>query len=227
MSEIQDNMQYIWIVQLISGVLALTGLITPAASFSYPPYVSTQIWMWGLISVKAYDFFQGYVIVTQFTEDPVELTICIIATLIVVIGAVGLFSSANKARKLGYSKLKGVTPSILLIIGTLFWIIEFEVLNLVSSGVSFWDAMSPGFAVLAPFLGAVISLIGYGATKTISKSPREPITPIKKTTEKTQAEVYNQRSFKFCPSCGEKIAEINQRYCVNCGYDLKNYPGET
>lgn len=127
---------------------------------------------------------------------------------------------------MGYSKLKGITPSVLLIIGTLIWIIGIEVVTQISTGVSFWDPMGPGFAVIAPFLGAVIALIGYGATKKSPKRAREPISPIKKNTVKTQRDMHTQHSFKFCPTCGEKIAEINQRYCVNCGYDLKNYPSE-
>jgi len=224
MSERKDNMQYIWITPLFGGLLAFIGLLTPAATLStYIFGSSAQIWMWGLFSVRIWDIYEGHITTTRITGDPIELTISIIATLVVLIGVIGLFSSANTSRKLGFAKQKGVVPSIILIIGALIWIIGFEVYSQISTGASFWDFMGPGFGVIAPFLGAVVTLIGYAAVKTSPKRPQEPVTPIKSTIE-TQVNTYAPHSLKFCPSCGEKIAEANQQYCINCGHNLKNYP---
>ncbi len=219
-----DNTEHIWILPLIGGIVALIGLLTPAASVSII-FNSMQVWMWGLFSIRQFDYVQlGYITTTRFTQNPVELIISISATLLVFSGALGLISSANSSRKTDITGKKWIKPSILLIIGALIWIIGFEIYTQIETGISFWEYINPGFGVIGPFLGAVLSLIGYAAAKMSPKLPKEVITLTKP--EAPTPYDYSQvpHSFKFCPTCGEKVVDTNQKYCINCGFNLKSFP---
>ncbi len=219
-----DNTEHIWILPLIGGIVALIGLLTPAASVSIL-YNSVQVWMWGLFSIRQFDYLQlGYITTTRFTQSPVELIISISATLLVFSGALGLVSSANSSRKTGITGKKWITPSILLIVGALVWIIGIEISTQIDVGMSFWEYINPGFGVIGPFLGAILSLIGYAAAKMSPKRPKEVITL--KESESLAPYDYSQvpHSFKFCPDCGEKVVDINQQFCVNCGFNFKSFP---
>jgi len=84
--------------------------------------------------------------------------------------------------RVGVTKKNPWLPlSILVIIGTIIWMAGMEILSLsYSIPFSFWGQVNPGFGVIGMFLGASLSIIGYGVSKMSSRQPREVIIPMKK-----------------------------------------------
>ena len=93
--------------------------------------------------------------------------------------------------------------------------------------------MSPGFGVIGMFLGAALSIIGYGVSK--MKGPRrvELIVPMKKEFMPIEREIgmpikeiteSTLNSIKFCPNCGHNVISQGQRFCTKCGFELRGIP---
>ena len=222
MGDIRD---YQWAFPLVGGVIALLALLTPVAYFSSYSG-SMNIWMWGLFSIDAY----GYGSITRFTQDPGEITLSLISSAIVLICTIAIISSAASCRRnmrIGKIKKNAWLPlSIMVIVGTALWMIGMEALTY-AYGYSFWSAVSPGFGVIGTFLGAILSIIGFGVSKMSPKETREVILPMKKEFIKLESQFIQpgeSTSFKFCPNCGQKIISQEQRFCTNCGFELKGIP---
>ncbi len=137
-----------------------------------------------------------------------------------------LKASANKCRndmKVGnISNSRGLTPSILIVISTIAWIISVEVFYM-SGGISFWAFTSPGFGIIGMFLGSAITIIGYAVSKHGSKQRMDvDIIPKKYTVMKPASTPISVGStLNFCPECGQKTAGFTQRFCMNCGFEFK------
>ncbi len=221
-----ENKNSIWALPLIGGILALIGLLTPAASYS-SYYNTMQFWMWGLMSVRLYDYYEGYLTVTQFTESPVEIGLSIISTVIILVSAILLISKANSSRKNGVSGVGWLSPSILMMLGTIIWMVGLEIYSQIYSGLSFWTYIDAGFGVIGPFLGAGLSIVGYGVSKMSSKRTQEMIIPMKQGFTSPHISINAAHSFRFCPQCGEKRQQADQHFCINCGFDLKSFPASS
>lgn len=219
MTDIRD---YTWAFPIVGGVLALIALLTPAAYIGIPGN-SMSVWMWGLISIQSY----GYGSVTNFTQDPGELIISITCSLIVLISTIVILSKGVSIRTYPGSGKSWVAPSILLIIGTIGWMVGMEINTQVFYGISLWAYISPSFGVIGMFLGGAVSLIGYGVSKMSPKETREVIIPMKKEFVRPENGISQPSEvgvFKFCPECGYKIMSKEQRFCTNCGFELKGVP---
>lgn len=229
MTEIRD---YVWAFPLTGGVIALIAILTPAAYITVPGN-SMYVWMWGLLSIQLY----GYSNVTQFTQDPGELIISIICSVLVLIGTFAIISSAVSCRKkmrMGIVKRAGwLIPSILLIIGTISWMIGMEINSNIFYGMSLWTYINPGFGVIGMFLGGAVSIVGYGVSKMKGPRREEIFIPMKKEFITPENEISIPKkeiskptltSFKFCPNCGQKIISQEQRFCTNCGFELRGIP---
>ncbi|MFX1378283.1 MAG: hypothetical protein ACFFA4_04245 [Promethearchaeota archaeon] len=220
MGNIKD---YPWVFPLIGGIIALIAFISPAGYYSdYYGYM--DFWMWGLISLNLY----GYGSVTAFTEDPGEIIISAICSLLVLISIILIISKAYKTRKYSYVST-WLAPSILMMIGTIGWIVGMELNGRIFYDVSLWSVISPGFGVIGMFLGGILSIVGHVISKTSPKQPREVIVPMKEQFMRPTADQSNDlavelgtRTVKFCPMCGDKLIKINQKFCSSCGFNFMN-----
>ena len=251
--EIKTNYaKYIGIVGLIGGILTLLALLTPSFYASMGG-IKEYFWMWGL----HYGSIPGYGSEISFipTIEPVEYmlpifiagiipAIIIFACSIKLIAISSSIRSGRKDIKTSGNTLIGL--GITLIIGSIIFIIGIDITmnnfidylfydpyDLYFYIPDFWTIYSPGFAIIGPFLGAVLAIISGVASKTIKLDVGPTWTPevksfISKTTQtprpmpmstSTSAPTPNQ--IKFCPECGQKIIQKGSKFCMNCGFELK------
>jgi len=217
MGEIYD---YVWGFPLVGAILGIIAMLTPAASI-IEFGSSFYLWIWGLVSFQLF----GYGGMTAYTDNILLIIPSIIISIVIVISIIALLASANKCRndmKVGnIGNSKGLTPSILIIISTIAWIISVEVVY-VSGGMSFWAFTSPGFGVIGMFLGSIIPIIGYAVSKQGIKRRRDldfiPKKSIEMKSESTPIAVGS--ALNFCPECGQKTADFTQRFCMKCGFEF-------
>ncbi|MFX1504369.1 MAG: zinc ribbon domain-containing protein [Promethearchaeota archaeon] len=213
---------YIWAFPVAGGVIALIAFLTPAGYLS-SYYGTLNVWIWGLFSVNEY----GYGSIVRFTQDPGEILVSIIGSLIILV-SIGKLISSGRNLKSGIHDKSWAGPSAALIIGIIVWMVGMEINAQISVGISLWSNLSPGFGVIGMFLGGIIALVGYGVSKRMpTRQTSEVIIPMKKEFP-LQDEAFDKAGeaplFKFCPNCGYKIANPNNQFCTNCGFELKGLP---
>lgn len=237
MSLIKDPREYLWALPLIGGILILISIFTPAYSASLYP-VEEYYWMWGL----AYTSVTGYGSRTIFlaTEEPAQYLMPVflsgfIPFLIITIGSLTLVISSNAVR-IGRCDIKQrenlwVIMGITMIIAPIVFIIGIDIttLNYVESqlgplppGLNFWDIYDPGFAVIAPFIGAVLSIAGSITSKKMQ--PREvPIYATQRQGGMITKTPIGQIShkIKFCSECGHQLLYSGAKFCSSCGEAIK------
>ncbi|KKK89262.1 hypothetical protein LCGC14_2734860, partial [marine sediment metagenome] len=206
--EIKTNYaKYIGIVGLIGGILTLLALLTPSFYASMGG-IKEYFWMWGL----HYGSIPGYGSEISFipTIEPVEYmlpifiagiipAIIILACSIKLIAISSSIRSGRKDIKTSGNTLIGL--GITLIIGSIIFIIGIDITmnnfidylfydpyDLYFYIPDFWTIYSPGFAIIGPFLGAVLAIISGVASKTIKLDVGPTWTPevksfISKTTQ--------------------------------------------
>ncbi len=237
MSLIKDLREYIWTLPLVGGVLMLISVFTPAYSANLYP-VEEYYWMWGLnyVSVSGY----GSQTIFIAAEEPIRYTMPIflsglIPFIMILICSVALVISANAVRTgrtiskhrenlwivMGISLI--IAP-IIFIIGidyTIMAYLEYQ-LGPIPPSVDFWDVYDPGFAVIAPFIGAVLSIAGSIASKKMQ--PRE--VPI--LARQTQGGIITKtpigqvsHKINFCSECGHQLLYDGSKFCSSCGKAIK------
>ena len=224
---------YIWILPFIGSILTAIGLFTPAAAL--PAGGLTELfWMHGF-----------YVVVGGGTPDPGFVThipglmaVGISCMVLILVCTIIMFISSLTHRGQD-APGSWLALSILLIGGTIFFIagaeLAFRIYNLINYDVfdiSFWQHRTPGFAVIAPFIGGGLAILGF----IISKATREgevEITPISKDVvpdskelppaekEISPAVSPSDEGFRFCPECGQEISSSEDKFCLSCGFELK------
>ncbi|MFX1453700.1 MAG: zinc ribbon domain-containing protein [Promethearchaeota archaeon] len=219
----KDFKDYTYLFPKIGSIISLIAFLTPAAYFtSIGSYMYS--WMWGLLSTR----ISGYSSYFGFTLDQTELIISLISSIIVIISMFFLYSAGNSYKKYGYYK-SWLSSSIMLIIGTIIWMVALEIYSTTFS-ISFWTYVNPGFGVIGIFLGGVISIIGHF----IAKSP-EARKKLYSTKDQKATIPYKQPNYigtyegkttsyspNFCPECGMKILKPDQKFCTNCGQPIES-----
>lgn len=223
LKEIYEN---IWLFPLIGGIFSLIALLTPAAYFTESFY-TFYLWMWGLTSVQMDDPYFGNYGDTTFIEDIFILHPSIIISIIIGVSSTVLISSAfickKKLKTSSVIKSKWLTPAILILIGTMAWMICMELyFQLGPTSRSFWGTINPGFGVIGMFLGSGFALGGYVISKYGAKQRDEIIFIANqdKTSISSFVSAKSGTSIKFCSKCGTKTEEDLQDFCRNCGFKL-------
>lgn len=226
MIKLKDIYEHIWVFPLIGGFFSILALLTPAGYFNESFY-TFNIWMWGLTSVQVNDPYFGNYGETMFIDNIFILTPSIIISIIIGVSAIVLISSALTCRKRlkASSVIKGkwLTPAILILISTIAWIINIElVFRLGPISMSFWKTIKPGFGVIGMFLGSGFAIGGYVISKYGAKQRDEVnfIANRNKASISSFVSTKSGTSIKFCSECGVKTEEVLQYFCRNCGFKL-------
>ncbi|MFX1281605.1 MAG: zinc ribbon domain-containing protein [Promethearchaeota archaeon] len=223
----KETYRYIWVFPLIGGILSLIALATPAASL-YESDSYFVLWMWGLLTVQFYDPIVGDYSNTAFSDNLYILIPSIILSIIIGLSAIYLISSGitckRDMKKDTGVKTNWLTPIILIVISTITWTINIElVYQFGPSSMSFWEYILPGYGIIGSFIGAGIAGVGYLLFKNIVKireviifnAPQKRILILPSTPK--------QSGFitKFCPECGAHVDDEVPNYCTSCGFKLK------
>jgi hypothetical protein len=232
----KEARNYLWVAPLIAGILTLISFFTPAV-YANLYGIQENYWMWGLASVNVTGYGSQTFLIPL--EQPTAYTVPMFLTgffpaIVIFISSILFIYMANAVRN-GRKTAKDLANvwigmGITIIIGTIIYIIGIDItmINYIEYmlgypiSMSIWDYYSPGFAVIAPFIAAALSIIGGIASKTLKT--REVILSMKKEFPMAPEKVFNQPSeeitFKFCPNCGYKIVNPNNKFCTNCGFEI-------
>jgi hypothetical protein len=232
MSEVR---KYIWIMPFIGSIITAISLFTPAIIFPGSPH--QLIFMNGF-----YLFVGGGYPVPGYLSIPSLMIVGIGCFILILICTIILFISPLTHRE---KETPGswLALGILLIGGTIVYIAGTElgyfiyrIIHMVPP-VSFWSGGIPSFAVVGPFIGGGLSILGYIIGKTAGVKEEVEIKPISKAepvevrqepkimeevTLTASEPVVKTHMVNFCPVCGEKIPDIEAKFCPGCGYNLKS-----
>lgn len=234
-----NSTKYIWIIALTGGIISLISFFTPAFYVDLYP-VEEYFWMWGL----HYGSISGYGSDIAFlpTQQPSSYLLPIffsglIPAILILISSVMLSTTANKIRtdrfdlKSAGNRLIGwgialILASIIFLVGigiTMNAFFEYLLSDpwdpyITIPGI--WDVYEPGFAVIGPFIGAILAIISGAASKTIKPREEAFITEdFKKAITKIPTEG-NVAQIKYCPECGQKILFEARKFCTYCGFEF-------
>ncbi len=236
MAEARD---FIWLCPFIGAILVAIGLFTPAAYETYG-IISTFIWMTGFTLVTGGPSDPE----TGFFAEPMGGTVIpgyiipgIIATIFLTICTIILFVSSLTHRKKEIPK-SWIALGILLIAGAIYFIAGVEIgfatywyNEGATEHISFWTDwdFNPGFAVIAPFIGGGLTLLGaivgkaIGRPESIAKPKAVPQVekpvPVAKTPAPTPTPPTEEaKVVRFCSECGTKIEQADATFCSVCGH---------
>ena len=251
MNLIRESREYIWAFPIIGGVLILISFFTPAHYFNEFG-LDANYWMWGLYHLSAPGY--GSETIFMFTEEfgPSQYTMPIffsglIPAVIILIGSIMLIASSNAVRT-GRRDIKNVENGwigmgFMMIIASIIYIIAIDItwMNLTEyvyeqeygpmppGSPGFWDIFSPGFAIIAPFIGGGLALLGAIIGKSIGREegigkPKavpqvEKPVPVAETPPPTPTPAPEEaKVVRFCPECGTKIEQADATFCTVCGH---------
>jgi len=236
---VTDSRKYIWVLPIIGGVLVLISFFTPAVSYN-DLGIQEQYWMWGLY----YQSISGYGSRLTFipTQEPSQFMlplflIGIFPAILILSGSIKLITSGNAIRT-GRKSIKNLKNlwiglGIMLIIAPIIYIIGIDIIvtnylkyileeiyGFIPPIPNFWNVYNPGFALIASFIGAIFSIVGGIASKTI-KTKEEPIFIGEKKEVISKRPIgENSTRFNFCPECGHQLLYIGNKFCTECGTDF-------
>lgn len=244
MSLTREPRDYIWTLPIIGGVLVLISFFTPA-HYASEFGVDANYWMWGIYHLSIPGYPSETIFMATDTFGPTRYTIPIffsgfIPALLILISSIMLIVSANAVRT-GKRDMRNaengwIGMGLMLIISSIIYIIGIDITwtNLskyvyelqygpVPPGYpGLWDIFDPGFAIIAPFIGAGLAIIGSIASKKIkprdvSMYPKPKLGGIITKTPIGQI----SRKIKFCSECGHQLLYDGARFCPNCGEAIK------
>ena len=224
MIKITENKNYIWIIPLISGIIAIIGILTPMVYYNhiadyYYGVLKIDIywWIWCFISVSV--SVDGYSdSESRFISDSAFVIPSIITTFIIISIAVNLLILANSTKTKKRDTeifVKSSLISGLLLIGTMIIYmvvidsVVYQGVDLFGTGIttaggSIWNEFDIGFGIIAPFISGFLAIIGAGIF--YYRKQEVKIVQVKPIID----------NLKFCHSCGAKIRK-SAAYCVYCG----------
>ena len=196
--------KFIWAFPVISGIVAIIGVVTPVASY----YNSFSIWIWGLIYSRApdisFEFIDQKIILIIGISTSITISICSI--LLIITGY--LYKKGNFNDK-KIAKLWIICGIFIMtsIIATLISLDFYTYNGNFPYGV--WDFLNPGFGAIGTISGSVIAM-AIGITVSVSEIERpRRIVPISKLAPKI-----------ICPFCENPIS-LNASFCSKCGNKIK------
>ncbi|MFX1346617.1 MAG: zinc ribbon domain-containing protein [Promethearchaeota archaeon] len=235
MNSIKEPREYIWVLPLIGGVLILISFFTPAF---YANLLGNEeyYWMWGLwygsTPTDSKTIFMA-------TEEPARYMMPIflsgiIPAVLILIGSIFIIASSMLV-KTGRIDIRSVENGwigmgIMMIVASIIYIIAIDItllnylefqIGALPPGFSIWDLYDPGFAIIAPFIGAGFSIIGSIASKAI-KSREVPIFVGERKGPITKTPIgESSHRIKFCSECGHQILYDEGKFCSHCGEPIK------
>ena len=232
MSEVR---KYIWIMPFIGSIITAISLFTPAIISRVSPH--QLIFMNGF-----YLYVGGGYPVPGYLSIPSLMIVGISCFILILVCTIILFISPLTHRG---KETPGswIALGILLIGGTIIYIAGMELGFFIYSiihmipPVSIWAGSIPSFAVVGPFIGGGLSILGYIIGKTAGVKEEVEIKPISKAepvevkeehkimeevTLPASEPVVEHHIVNFCPVCGEKVPDIEAKFCPGCGYNLKS-----
>ncbi len=225
MNEKTDIKEYIWVIPLVAGFLAIIAILVPTANFNIS-IMTWDWWMWNFTSMRA-----GYDSISVFISDMDFIRLSTITTSAVLLSAVNLLilSIRTKNRNLNtkYFELTSIISAVLSI-GIMIYYINaidlafFDGFTMAGmafpSGIHFWEMFKPDFGIFLPFISATLSFIGTGVFRYYS-TRKEDIVPLKMDTSKEHIPVSKTMgSLNYCPECGHKILQADTIFCTECGF---------
>ena len=193
-----SNKEQPWILGLVSGIMALIGLVLPV-TFSIIDDVLVGSWLWGLV-FGAY----GGVSVTVMANDPIGVA----CTLIILVAGILTLLTANAARNRGTSPKLGllwVFCGIAVLGSYIFYFIMQIDLFLISD-------YNIGLYI---FLLSSILLITAGALLTRERMPVSGDTSEVEYARKERT--FHQKKYR-CVRCGYKTSKLafQPTECLEC-----------
>ena len=239
MAEAKD---FIWLCPFIGAILIGISLFTPAAYEAHGIY-NSFVWMTGFMVLTGGAEPETGFFAEPFTGEVIPGFIIpgIIAIVIITVSTIILFVSALTHRG---KETPGswIVFGIALIVGAIIFIagVEIGVATYWSNQeppiyeVSFWGGppgyeYNPGFAVIAPFIGGGLAILGFiigralGREEVIGKPKAVPQVekpvPVAETPPPTPAPATEEaKVVRFCPECGTKIEQADATFCTVCGH---------
>ena len=152
--------KYLWILNLVGGIIILISILTPT---SYNDVTPTLYFVWMTQIVVDVDPLAIYLLRTDLMLVTIStvLALFIFSSALMVITLTSIYLRAS----LPFKKLqwKMIILAILVIISTLFWIIMMESFYN-EYGFSHWIATGGGYTpflgVIGPFIGSTLILLG-------------------------------------------------------------------
>ena len=221
MSKFERNYKY---VPLISAIFLIITFLTPTTGLSKYGDSNIYVWIWGLVVSRSPSGYNNTFVNTYLNNDfsLIMSVICFVILLIMAIQLLRLYSSINKGKIVDQSL---IIIGIITIVTIIFYIISMDI----RLYTKFWTYSGIGFGVIAPFISAVIAIIGAVANKHYSMIEDRKIiaeknkfgkpVPLIKNTIPRENDV--KIRIKFCPECKTEVDEEN-KFCNLCGYNLQN-----
>jgi hypothetical protein len=228
MAEFKD---YVWLFPFIGSILVAIGLFTPAAIYHITGYTELY-WMHGVVVLIG--GIDGPEV--HFVDSLGLLIPGIISLMLLTIFTIIMFVSALTHRG---KETPGswIALGILLIGAAIYFIagtaVGFAINRMIeldiTDWVRFWENRAPGFAVIAPFIGGGLAILGAILGKTIGKQKsiakpkvvpqvEEPIPITEKPVSSPTPVPEESMVVRYCPECGTKIEQLGTAYCAVCGY---------
>lgn len=222
---------YVWLFPFIGAILVAIGLFTPAAIYHITGYTELY-WMHGVVVLTG--GIDGPEV--QFVDSLGLLIPGIISLILLTICTITMFVSALTHRG---KETPGswIALGILLIGGAIYYIagtgVGFAINRMIeldiTEWVRFWENRTPGFAVIAPFIGGGLAILGAILGKTIGKQeaigkPKaipqvEKSVPVAETPLPIPTPVTEEaKVVRFCSECGTKIEQADSAFCSVCGF---------
>lgn len=221
----QNAKSSIWLFPFFGSILTFIAIFTPSA-YETEGTISRFIWLQGFgLAIGGGDAEFEYL---NPVDYPYYFIPGMITFLILLICNIILFIVSLTRRRKEPTAV-WLIMGILLIVGAIYYIAASEVayrieFESIFNRESFWGKYEPGFAVIGPFLGGGLAIVGFIVGKALSKGEvamrpvNAVVTPPVPAPTPTPVEI--SEGLRFCPDCGEQLKNPNQRFCHCCGREL-------
>lgn len=149
MVKIDDYKEYIWVLTLIGGILALISIITPIATNVVSSTLTFYCWTWGILSV-------GQQVSVVLNSNSVLLFIGLLGAFLIIIALSIIIITIYKMRK-NDIKTNIIGPSWLI---SGFLIIGGLIISIIGLNSYILSGYIPNFGVFGQVIAAIMVLLG-------------------------------------------------------------------